>query len=132
MVKNAKSRYGWHKRTAFKRGIQFLLTFEEWYNWWLSNGIDKNLPTVPTNKNTLCMCRYNDVGPYELSNIYCATISQNSLDASYRIKQPTRPKKIKTPLGIFPSKISAANAYGLDSAAISYRMKKYPTEFYYI
>lgn len=129
-LKIAKSRYGWHKRTANRRSISFNLTFEEWYHWWLSNGIDKNLPTVNTNKHTLAMCRFNDTGPYNLSNIYCATISQNSKDA--KPTPPNKSKMICTPKGIFESKISAAKAYGLDSSAISYRLKKYPSEFYYL
>ena len=130
VLSKAKQRFRWHRGSARKRGIDFNLTFEQWYQWWLSNGVDKNLPTIPANKNTLAMCRYNDTGPYDLTNVYCATISQNSKDAN-PIPTPYR-KKIKTPLGIFESKIAAANAYNLDSSAISYRITKYPNEFYYL
>jgi len=76
----AVARYNWHRRTANKRNIPFLFTFSEWDNWWLQNGVDKNLPCEPNNGNTLCMCRYNDVGPYEIDNVYCATRSQNTKD----------------------------------------------------
>lgn len=128
----AKAKYGWHKRTAGKRGIQFLLSFDEWYNWWLSNGIDKNLPTVPFNANTLCMCRFNDIGPYALTNIYCATVSQNVKDQNLKQLPPNTSKPIHTPLGIFNSRIEAAKTYNLDPAAINYRLNKYPNDFYYL
>jgi hypothetical protein len=130
----ARARFGWHKRTAQKRGIIFNFTFADWYSWWLSNGIDKDAITVPTNKHTLAMCRFNDTGPYDINNVYCATITQNSKDAQqlYNSKPPYTGKEIKTPLGIFKSKKAAADAFGLDSSAISYRLTKYPTEYYYL
>lgn len=126
--KQAKARYGWQKRTSKKRNVPFLLSFEEWDQWWLSNGVDKNLPAVKNNRNTLCMCRYNDVGAYELSNIYCATKSQNSLDQK---AQGRKCKKLTTPDGVFKSRIAAAQYYQVDPATINYRMKKQPLKYFY-
>jgi hypothetical protein len=76
----AKDRFYYQKKGSRSRGIEFKLNFDEWYNWWLSNGIDKNLPTE-NKKDQLCMCRVNDTGPYSLDNIYCATRAQNIKDA---------------------------------------------------
>ena len=126
--KQAKARYGWHKRTSKKRNIPFLLTFEEWDNWWLSNGIDKNLPTVRAHGNTLCMCRYNDTGAYELSNIYCATNNQNTKERN----NTQRHKRLSTPDGIFESRIAAAAYYQIDPATINHRMKRHPSEYFYL
>lgn len=126
----ARARFRWHKRSANHRGISFEFTFTEWYNWWLSQGIDKDQDTVFTNKDTLAMCRFNDTGPYNIDNVYCATISQNSKDAlpSY----PSNKKRIKTPLGIFSSRLQAAQAHAIDPGTINHRMKKHPREYYYL
>ena len=131
MHNKARERFKWHRNSSKKRGIEFQFSFEEWYNWWLSNGIDKNQPTVSTNSNTLCMCRFNDEGPYSVDNVYCATISQNSKDAT-PIPHDGKKKRLQTPKGIFESRIAAAQAYHLDPAAITYRVKKFPKEFYYL
>lgn len=128
--KKAKARYCWHRNTARKRNIPFLLTFEEWDKWWLSNGVDKDLPTVFTNRNTLNMCRYNDTGAYELNNIYCATYQQNRKDQ--KINGGAKQKKLSTPDGIFESRNAAAAHYMIDPATINFRMKKNPKEWFYV
>jgi len=74
----AKQRYSSQRSRAKDRNIPFNLTFQEWYQWWLSNGVDKDISNGPYSSTTLCMCRFNDVGPYELTNIYCDTVSNNA------------------------------------------------------
>lgn len=137
----AKRKFQSAKFGAKKRGIPFLLTFEQWYNWWLSQGIDKNQPVIGGLKrsqlNELCMCRFGDQGPYTLNNIYCSTRSQNSKDAhthpSYVKKiLNARQKPIQTPLGRFDSLTQAGKAYGLDKTTIGHRLKKYPKQYYYL
>ena len=128
MIK-AKERYKWHRNTAKKRNISFEFAFEEWYNWWLSNGVDKNNPTQPTNGKTLCMCRYGDIGPYNLKNVYCATNSQNTMDAR---GGGSNNKNIQTPAGIFISRKAAAEYYQVDPSAITYRMHKDSTNWFYL
>ena len=81
----ARQRYYDQKGRAGFRNIEWELTFTEWYNWWLENGVDKNMPTTHS-KDQLCMCRYNDEGPYSLENIYCGTRSQNTKE-----RNKTRP-----------------------------------------
>lgn len=75
----AYKKYNSHKYNAKLRGIEFKLTFDEWNNWWLSNGVDKQIVQQRpfTSKDKLCMCRFNDCGAYELGNIYCDTNSNN-------------------------------------------------------
>lgn len=73
----ARQRYYDQKGRAGHRDIEWLLTFDEWYNWWLSNGIDKDFPTK-LHKEQKCMCRPNDAGPYSLDNIYCGSRSENT------------------------------------------------------
>jgi hypothetical protein len=86
--------YHSHKFNANKRGIKFNLTFDQWYDWWLNHGIDKNLPTANRNKrDELCMCRNLDSGPYELGNIYCDTRENNTrygMTLRYQSSRPAR------------------------------------------
>lgn len=131
----AETAYRIQQSKCQNRNIDFLLSFEQWYNWWLSHGIDKN--TYKSNSrdgNAPCMCRFNDTGAYELSNIYLATRSQNSHDA--RTWNPTtgnhRDRAIKTPLGIFKNATLAGLAHKCTSATIRNRLKtgKYPKSGY--
>lgn len=66
-------KYHVHKNGAKKRGIGFLLSFEEWWGiwepFWLRRG---------KSKDSLVMCRYNDSGPYAKDNVYIDTYSNNS------------------------------------------------------
>ena len=131
-VSYAKLRFREHRKGANSRGISFQFTFEEWYNWWLSNGVDRNIPRA-NNGSTLCMCRYGDTGPYHPSNVYCATKSQNNIDAHKN--NSTRggsSKLIQTPYGIFQSKTQAAKSIGIHTTTISTRLKKDPNAYYYL
>lgn len=74
----ARLKYARHKALAKFRNIAFNFTFEEWYDWWLSNGVDKNVKQqYRTDRDRKCMCRYGDVGAYEASNVYCTDAVEN-------------------------------------------------------
>jgi hypothetical protein len=75
----AFKKFNSHKYNAKRRGVEFNLTFDEWNNWWLSHGVNKQIVTRRGigDGNKLCMCRYNDTGPYALNNIYCDTNYNN-------------------------------------------------------
>ena len=126
-------RFGKHKRDSSKRGIDFKLSLDEWYNWWLQQGIDKNIPSK-LNKNTLCMCRYNDQGAYELNNIYCASLSQNQKDArKFNLNfGKTRSKPFRTPIKDFLSKKDAYTELNITVRQLETLMRKFPNEYYYI
>jgi hypothetical protein len=81
----ARQRFYEQKGKAGFRGIEWNLTFEQWYQWWLDQGIDKDYATQ-VNRDQLCMCRPGDNGPYSIDNIYCGTRSQNT-----RERNRTRP-----------------------------------------
>jgi hypothetical protein len=139
MVPNALQRYRVHKAKAKTRGIGFLLTFDEWYDWWLSNGIDKNTqpPQSRTDPNVLCMCRINDTGPYQLGNIYCATRGQNSKDArainpfTKRGANRHSARSLHTPNGDFKFIGDAAKSHGCTDVTIRNRMISKPLEYYF-
>jgi len=129
----AKYRYREHRKGAVRRNIPFNLTFEEWDQWWLSNGVDRNIPRK-NDANILCMCRNGDQGSYDLNNIYCATKRQNTIDGHKNNPNITGRyrKKIQTPFGIFQSKIEAAKSINIHTTTISTRLKTRPKEYYYL
>lgn len=64
--------YRVRKSQARKRGIAWLLTFEQWLVWWGAD-IDKR----GAGANDLQMLRYGNQGPYTLGNIYKGRPSDN-------------------------------------------------------
>jgi len=72
-AKGPRFKYNVQKQTAKRRGIEFLLSFEEWWSFW-EESWDKRGKT----KDEMAMCRYGDKGAYEVGNVYLDTISNNS------------------------------------------------------
>ena len=130
----AKSKYNSQRSTSKCRNIPFLLTFEEWYDWWLSNGIDKNQLMVPFTKQTFCMCRYGDKGPYSLNNIYCDTVSNNTkiMKRNNTGNYGACSKPIQTPKGKFNSLKQSAEYYQVNISTIHRWLKSKPNDFYYL
>ena len=68
-----KQRYRRQRDRATRvRGIQFYLTYEQWRAWW-----GDDIQYRGKGANDLCMCRYNDIGPYAVWNIYKDTFGNN-------------------------------------------------------
>lgn len=63
-----KFRDAWRtqRHMARYRGIEFLLTFEEWLNIWLDSGF---LHLRGSGAGKYCMGRNGDTGPYEVGNV---------------------------------------------------------------
>jgi hypothetical protein len=135
-LSKAFHRFVTQRCSAVTRGIEFKLSFEEWYDWWLSNGVDKNDYTPIRGGAMLCMCRHNDSGAYELSNIYCTTMAKNSSDLhkfNPQIKKfRTYVKRVHTPLGDFDSMAESAIAHSVSYHWIRNRIKTKPAEFYFL
>lgn len=124
----AKSRYNDQKGAARKRGIAFNLTFEQWDQWFLNQGIDRNIPQGK-DANCWCMCRFNDQGSYDLNNIYLDT---NSNNVKLRNKLWWRNQKtLFTPYGQFKTIIDACYILSMTRRQISYRIKTKPKEYYF-
>ena len=77
----AKKKFARHKAQSKFRNIAFEFTFEDWYNWWLSHGIDKNIDQKWSGPDRPCMCRLNDTGSYSMTNVYFATTVENVKDS---------------------------------------------------
>lgn len=79
-------KYYFQKRNSGYRGIEFKLSFPQWYKIWLDSGyLDK------MGRGKYVMGRYKDSGAYELGNVEIITASQNSKDArKYKTWSPPR------------------------------------------
>ena len=71
-LRKARGRYRDNRGRQRKLGVEWKITFEEWYNWFLSHGIDKNQPAQPSGPDSLCVTRINERKPFELDNIRLA------------------------------------------------------------
>lgn len=87
-VKIAKRRYKEHKHNAKKRNVEFLITFQEWYDWWSATG---KWDQRGQGSDKYCMCRVNDKGPYAIGNIFCDTYGNNTRMA-HKGKKQNRPQ----------------------------------------
>lgn len=70
-----KGKFRYHRKSAKKRNIPFLLTFDEWWKIWQDSGHWEERGTSP---QSYVMCRKFDMGAYSVDNVYIETKSQNS------------------------------------------------------
>lgn len=63
------------RHTARQRGIEWKLTLAEWWAVWVESGKWEQRGRA---RDSYVMCRFADVGPYEVGNVYIATLSHNS------------------------------------------------------
>lgn len=88
---NMKGKYSAHKFRAAHRGIDFLLTFEEWCDIWLSSG---KYQLRGKGKGKYNMCRINDTGPYAVGNVFIGLHEDNARDG--HLGKPLSPSHIKS------------------------------------
>ena len=65
-------------RDASNRGIEWQLTFNEWYDIWIKSG---HLEERGRKLGQYCMSRIGDIGPYSVQNVFIQLHSQNIKDA---------------------------------------------------
>lgn len=68
---------------AKRRKIEFNLTFEEWVDFWGEDFRKRGI-----RRKDLHMCRYDDIGAYEVGNIYKDTQENNKLGPQSKPKTP--------------------------------------------
>ena len=71
--KGPRFRYNVQKNTAKRRGIEFLLSFEQWWSIWEDHWEQRGKL-----KDELAMCRFGDEGAYEVGNVYLDSVSNNA------------------------------------------------------
>ncbi len=64
-----------HKHRAKERGIEFLMSFSEWWGIWKDSYHLRG-----SKRDSLCMGRFGDTGPYAVGNVYITTNRGNVLD----------------------------------------------------
>ena len=72
-----RHRYFCHKSKAKQRGIEFILSFDDWLNIWEKSG---KLNDRGCKKGQYVMSRFNDTGPYSINNVFIQLHSKNSID----------------------------------------------------
>mgnify|MGYP003643859709 CR=1 FL=1 len=71
-----KGRFQQHKDNTKKRGLEFLLTFKEWWSLWEPHWHQRG-----GLGHEMCMCRTNDTGPYAVGNVRIDTMANNVKEA---------------------------------------------------
>lgn len=153
--------YRTQKSGASKRGIEWLFTsFEQWLEWWGDDIYNRghcrgqlvmaryndigpyhpgNVRKLPCEHNVsegqlghkdsaeTCLKRSKSLMGHSISDYVKQQIS-----LANKGRPAHNRKRIMTPEGEFESKSAAARHFNKDSAVISDRLKKYPTEYYYL
>ena len=73
----AKQRYNEQKYRATNRGIQFILTFEQWFDIWQQSG---KWEQRGCRKGMYVMSRIGDIGAYEKNNVFIQLHQSNAKD----------------------------------------------------
>jgi hypothetical protein len=144
MTDNMRHKFSVSKNDAKRRGIEFLFTFEEWRDWWLT---DDRWPRRGRGGDKLVMARNGDTGPYAPWNVHCCTYEQNQAEISREsyVRRGTksaetrrrdgnfnlavrgaghpRAKRVRTPAGEFESGWLAADHMGVSKEVIYSRIK---------
>jgi len=79
LIKLAKKRYVQQRCVAHKRGIDWLFTFESWWQMWQDSG---KWAERGRKLGQYCMARKGDIGPYSPDNVEIVTNSKNSSDGN--------------------------------------------------
>jgi len=73
-----RQKYACHKSKAKSRGIEFNLTYEEWWDIWEKSG---KWAQRGAQKGCYVMSRKNDMGAYEIGNVFIQTHEENRREA---------------------------------------------------
>lgn len=79
-----------HKSRAERRGVEFLLTLEEWTTIWVESG---KWDQRRNGADGYCMARHGDTGPYAVGNVRICTNRQNNAEQSLYLREETRKKR---------------------------------------
>lgn len=68
-----------HRASAKQRGIEFHLSLWDWWLIWLMSG---HWEQRGTSRDSYCMARHGDVGPYAVGNVSIIPLVENSRQVS--------------------------------------------------
>lgn len=69
-----KGQFAKHRQNAYSRGVEFLLTFDEWWNIWQRSG---HWAKRGNRSGRYVMARHNDEGPYKRGNVAIELFNAN-------------------------------------------------------
>jgi hypothetical protein len=69
--------YNRHANNARRRGIAFLMSFDDWLAMWVASG---HLHERGCRRGQYVMARIDDLGAYEVANVYITQSGQNVRD----------------------------------------------------
>lgn len=78
MNMDLRKAFSMQKIKAKHRGIEFLMTFEEWYKIWLDSG---HISERGNKKGQYVMARFGDQGPYAVGNVRIVPVAINQNEA---------------------------------------------------
>lgn len=73
-----RHKYACHKSKAKSRGIEFNLTYDEWWDIWQKSG---KWEERGARKGQYVMSRYNDMGAYRVGNVFIQPHEDNRREA---------------------------------------------------
>jgi hypothetical protein len=79
------------RRQAKQRGIEWLLSFDEWFKVWQDSGM---WLLRGKRAGQYVMARKGDVGPYSTANVYICLASENHSHAHANGRVPIRPRRV--------------------------------------
>ena len=83
-----KNKYYTQKACAKRRGIEFKLSFSEWWDVWQQSG---KWEERGCKKGQYVMSRYKDIGAYEIGNVFIQTTNDNVRQAQLGNNTPRGP-----------------------------------------
>ena len=89
-----RHKYCNHRGNAARRGVPFLLSFDEWMDIWSQSG---HMHERGQYKGQYVMARYGDIGPYAVGNVRILTVEENR--AEQKCSHETRAKMSKSRRG---------------------------------
>lgn len=84
-----RRRYSMQKYGARLRGIEFLLSYEQWLAIWTESG---HLDERGRGPAKYCMARYGDRGAYEVGNVKIITLIDNAAETWANLSGEARAK----------------------------------------
>lgn len=90
--KNPITAFTSHRKNSYKRGIEFKLSFIEWWRIWQESG---KWGLRGRGIGRYCMARFGDKGPYEVGNVVIQLATENSRDAILRTHAEGKLKRDK-------------------------------------
>lgn len=88
-MSEARRKFNQQRGNAKRRGIDWQLSFKEWWGIWSLSG-KWNQRGIRTGQ--YCMARPGDIGPYSMSNVRIVPVTQNHNEMTYQHTTAARTK----------------------------------------